>query len=58
MRQKQQIQLAENYVLSVGNLFLRHSHANWLKNGLKRRIWSRMRFYPLKLPDGKGLSLS
>ena len=39
------IQLAENYVLSVGNIFFSHSHANWPKNGSKRRIWSKMRFF-------------
>lgn len=42
------IQLAENFVLSVGNLFLSHSRASWLKNGSKRGIWSKMRFYSQK----------
>ena len=53
MREKQKklynyIQLAENFVLSVGNLFLSHSRASWLKNGSKRGIWSKMRFYSPK----------
>ena len=47
------IQLAENYVLSVGNIFFSHSHASWPKNGSKRRIWSNMRFFfREKLADG------
>ena len=39
------IQLAENYVFSVSNLFFffSYSHGNWPKNGSKRRIWSKMR---------------
>ena len=41
------IQFAENYVLGVGNLFLRH--ANWPRNGSNRRIWSKIRFFLIKL---------
>ena len=41
------IQFAENYVLGVGNLFL--SHANWPRNGSNRRIWSKIRFFLIKL---------
>ena len=50
------IQRVENYVLSVGNVFLflfisSHSHAIWPNNGLNKRIWSKIRFSPLKLAD-------
>ena len=36
---------AEILVLGVGNLFSTYSHANWPKNGSKRRIWSKIRFF-------------
>ena len=32
------VKLAENYVLSVGNLSFSHSHAYWPKNDSKERF--------------------
>ena len=48
------IQLAENYVFCVENLFFSRSHANWLKNGSKRRIWSKMRVFHKNWLTAKG----
>lgn len=49
------VKLAENYVLSVGNLSFSHSHANWPKKVQKDDLVHNA-FFPKKSADGKGLN--